>query len=64
MIAVTNDGPTPRAVLIIRFAAVNVAPLLSGGFTLMRAGRTFTEGRLATQPDKKEKKQGIILALA
>ena len=58
IIAVTKEGPIPLAVLIIKFAAVRVAPLLSGGFTFMSTGRTLTEGRFATMPERNEKKQG------
>ena len=54
----TKAGPIPLAELIIKFAAVRVAPLDSGGFTLMSAGRPLTEGRLPIKPDKNAKKQG------
>ena len=45
-------GPDPRAKAIIKFAAVNAAPLVSGGLTFMIQGRTFTEGKLANVPPK------------
>ena len=47
---VTHEGPTPRPRLINKLAAVKAAPRVSGGLTLMRQGRTLTDGKDATNP--------------
>mmetsp|Transcript_15362 Transcript_15362/g.30633 ORF Transcript_15362/g.30633 Transcript_15362/m.30633 type:complete len:213 (-) Transcript_15362:255-893(-) len=51
-------GPMPRASEMTRFAAVSVAPRISGGLTLMRIGRTLTLGRLATLPPRNAYRHG------
>ena len=50
---VIQDGPAPRATLIIRLAAVSAAPLVSGGLTLIKHGRTLTLGKDAINPPMK-----------
>ena len=64
IVAVTKAGPMPLAELTIKFAAVRVAPLDSGGFTLMSAGRPLTEGKLPIKPDRNTKRQGNIPAVS
>ena len=46
----TQLGPMPRPRQINKLAAVSEAPRVSGGFTLIKQGRTLTEGNDAKRP--------------
>ena len=53
---VTRLGPAPLATLIIKFAAVMAAPLVSGGFTFSKHGLTLALGKFGIDPPLNAKK--------